>query len=66
MCSPRNVKLVRSLVADEVIDYTQSDFVEGGASYDVLMDMVGNRSLSDCKRVLNARGRYVPCSGGGD
>jgi hypothetical protein len=29
------------------------------------MDMVGNRALSDCKRVLNAGGRYVPCSGGG-
>ena len=65
VCSTRNVDLVRSLGADEVIDYTQRDFVEGGASYDVLMDMVGNRSLSDCKRVLNDGGRYVPCSGGG-
>ena len=65
VCSTRNVDLVRSLGADEVIDYTQSDFVDGGASYDVLMDMVGNRSLSDCKRVLNAGGRYVPCSAGG-
>ena len=67
VCSTRNVELVRSLGADEIIDYTQSDFVEGGARYDVLMDMVGNRVLSDCKRVLNAGGRYVPCSGcGGD
>ncbi len=64
VCSTRNVELVRSLGADEVIDYTQSDFVEGGARFDVLMDMAGNRSLSDCKRVLNAGGRYVPCSGG--
>ena len=65
VCSTRNVELVRSLGADEVIDYTKSDFAEGGARYDVLMDMVGNRALSDCKRVLNAGGRYVPCSGGG-
>lgn len=65
VCSTHNVELVRSLGADEVIDYTQSDFVEGGARYDVLMDMVGNRSLSDCKRVLNTGGRYVPCSAGG-
>ena len=36
-------------------------------SLDVLFDMVGNRALPDCKRVLNAKGRYVPCSvGGGD
>jgi len=65
VCSTRNVELVRSLGADEVIDYSQSDFVESGARYDVLMDMVGNRSISDCKRVLNAGGRYVPCSAGG-
>jgi 2-desacetyl-2-hydroxyethyl bacteriochlorophyllide A dehydrogenase len=65
VCSTRNVELVRSLGADEVIDYTRRDFVEGGARYDVLIDMVGNRSLSDCKRVLNDGGRYVPCSAGG-
>jgi len=65
VCSTRNVELVRSLGANEVIDYTKNDFVEGGARFDVLMDMVGNRALSDCKRVLNAGGRYVPCSSGG-
>jgi NADPH:quinone reductase-like Zn-dependent oxidoreductase len=65
VCSTRNVELVRSLGADQVIDYSKSDFVSGGARFDVLMDMIGNRALSDCKRVLNAAGRYVPCSGGG-
>ena len=65
MCSTRHVELVRSLGADEVIDYAQRDFVESGARYDVLMDMAGNRTLADCKRVLNAGGRYVPCLGGG-
>lgn len=65
VCSTRNVELVRSLGADEVIDYTTTDFVQGGARFDVLMDLVGNRALSDCKAVLKAGGRYVPCSGGG-
>ena len=65
VCSTRHVELVRSLGADEVIDYAQRDFVESGARYDVLMDMAGNRTLADCKRVLNAGGRYVPCLGGG-
>ena len=65
LCSTRSVELMRSLGADEVIDYTKSDFVEAGARFDILMDTVGNRALSDCKRVLNAGGRYVPSSGGG-
>ena len=65
LCSTRSVELMRSLGADEVIDYTKSDFVEAGARFDILMDTVGNRALSDCKRVLKAGGRYVPCSGGG-
>ena len=64
VCSTRNVALVRSLGADEVFDYTQGDFVAGGARCDVLLDLVGNRALSDCKRLLKAGGRYVPCSGG--
>lgn len=67
VCSTRNLELVRSLGADEVIDYTTTDFVTGGARFDVLLDMAGHRSLSDCKRVLLPGGRYVPCSvGDGD
>lgn len=65
VCSTRNVDLVRKLGADEIIDYSKVDFVTGGARFDVLMDMVGNRSASDCKAVLKPGGRYVPCSGGG-
>lgn len=65
VCSTRNADLVRSLGADEIIDYTKTDFVDGGARFDVFMDMVGNRDLSDCKAVLKSGGRYVPCSGGG-
>jgi NADPH:quinone reductase-like Zn-dependent oxidoreductase len=65
VCSTRNLDLVRSLGADQVIDYTTQDFVTGGARFDVLFDAVGNRSPSDCKAVLTPGGRYVPCSGGG-
>jgi len=65
VCSTNNVDLVRSLGADEVIDYSRSDYLEGAGRYDVLMDMVGNRTLSGNKRVLRQGGRYVPCSGGG-
>jgi NADPH:quinone reductase-like Zn-dependent oxidoreductase len=65
VCSTRNLELVRSLGADEVIDYTTTDFATRDERYDVFFDAVGNRALSDCKRVLKAGGRYVPCSGGG-
>jgi len=64
VCSTRNVQMVRALGADEVIDYTAQDFVAGGARFDVMLDLVGNRSLSDCRSVLRPRGAYVPCSGG--
>jgi NADPH:quinone reductase-like Zn-dependent oxidoreductase len=67
VCSTRNAEMVRALGADEVIDYTMADFVEGGARFDLMLDTVGNRSVSDCKRVLAPRGVYVACSArGGD
>jgi NADPH:quinone reductase-like Zn-dependent oxidoreductase len=59
VCSTRNVDLVRSIGADEVIDYTQDDFTQGGQRYDVMLDLVGSRSLSDCRRALTPRGTYV-------
>jgi NADPH:quinone reductase-like Zn-dependent oxidoreductase len=65
VCSARNVEMVRALGADQVVDYTSQDFVEGGARFDLMLDMVGNRSLSDCRSVLVPRGTYVSCSGGG-
>jgi NADPH:quinone reductase-like Zn-dependent oxidoreductase len=65
VCSTRNVDMVRALGADEVLDYTRQDFLAGGARFDVMLDLVGNRSLSDCRSVLTPRGAYVPCSGGG-
>ena len=59
VCSTRNVDLVRSIGADQVIDYTQEDFTQSGQRYDVMLDLVGSRSLSDCRRALTPRGTYV-------
>jgi len=56
VCSTRNVNLVRSLGADRVIDYTQEDFTKTGQRYDLILDCVGNHSLSACRRVLNPHG----------
>jgi NADPH:quinone reductase-like Zn-dependent oxidoreductase len=63
--STRNLELVRSLGADHVIDYTREDYAAGGRLYDVILDNVGNRSLSDNRRVLAPTGRYVLVGGGG-
>lgn len=63
VCSTRHVDMVRSLGADHVIDYTQEDFTRNRKSYDLIFDNVGNRSFSDCKRVLTPRGIHVPNSG---
>ena len=59
VCSTRNLDTVRSLGADQVIDYTREDFVQTGQRYDVMLDLVGTRSLSDCRRALTPRGTYV-------
>jgi len=63
--STRNLELVRSLGADRVIDYTREDYSAGGRLYDVILDNVGNRSLSENRRVLAPTGRYVLVGGGG-
>ena len=65
VCSTRNVDLVKSLGADQVIDYTKEDFTKGAERYDVMLDNVGNRTLSECKGVLTPKGKYVLVGGGG-
>ncbi len=65
VCSTRNIELVQSLGADHVIDYTKDDFTKGAERYDVLIDNVGNRSLSECRSVLKPNGIYVLIGGGG-
>jgi NADPH:quinone reductase-like Zn-dependent oxidoreductase len=64
VCSTRNVDLVRSLGADHVIDYTQEDFGHTGQQYDLVFDLVANRSLSELRRVLTPTGTLL-LSGGG-
>ena len=64
VCSTRNVELIRSLGADHVVDYTVEDFARNGRRYDVVLDLVGNRSLTDFRRALTPTGTLV-LSGGG-
>jgi NADPH:quinone reductase-like Zn-dependent oxidoreductase len=59
VCSTGNVDMVRSIGADQVVDYTQEDFTKSGQRYELLFDCVGNRSLSECRRVINPKGTLV-------
>ncbi|HEU5108749.1 MAG TPA: NAD(P)-dependent alcohol dehydrogenase, partial [Micromonosporaceae bacterium] len=64
VCSTRNVDLVRSLGAAEVVDYRERDFARAGREYDVILDLVGNRSLTDLRRTLTPDGTLVLAGGG--
>jgi NADPH:quinone reductase-like Zn-dependent oxidoreductase len=64
VCSTTKVDLVRSIGADEVVDYTRDDFAETGQIYDVILDTAGNRSVSHLRRALTPRGTLV--IGGGE
>ena len=57
--STKNLDLVKSLAVDRVIDYTQQDFAQDTAQYDIIFDAVGKRSLSQTKRVLKPNGVYI-------
>ncbi len=57
--STRNIDLVGSLVADHVIDYTRTDFVGDGQRYDLILDTIGNQSVSDLKRALVEGGKVA-------
>jgi len=59
VCSPTKVERARSLGADHVIDYTAEDFTRNGLRYDVLLDIAGSHSLSECRRVLERNATYV-------
>jgi NADPH:quinone reductase-like Zn-dependent oxidoreductase len=59
VCSTRNMDMVRSIGADRVVDYTREDFTKSGQRYDLILDNVGNHSLSACRRVLNPKGSCV-------
>jgi len=59
VCSTRNVAILRSLGADHVVDYTQDDFTRSDRRYDVMFDVAGSRSWSECRRVLDPHATLV-------
>jgi NADPH:quinone reductase-like Zn-dependent oxidoreductase len=65
VCSTKNLDLVRSLGADHVIDYTKEDFTKGDRRYDVIYDLVSNRSFAECRRILKPGGICVLAGIGG-
>jgi NADPH:quinone reductase-like Zn-dependent oxidoreductase len=65
VCSTTQLDLVRSIGADEVIDYTREDFAEMGKRYDVILDIAGNRSVSNLRRALAPKGTLVFVGGEG-
>ncbi|MDQ3974008.1 MAG: NAD(P)-dependent alcohol dehydrogenase [Actinomycetota bacterium] len=65
VCSTAKVDLVRSIGADQVIDYTRDDFADGGELYDLILDIGGNRSLSHLRRALTRQGTLVIVGGEG-
>lgn len=65
VCSSRNVDLVRSLGAEEVIDYTKEDFTKSSERYDMILDNVGTQPLSGFRQVLKPKGIYVMIGAGG-
>jgi NADPH:quinone reductase-like Zn-dependent oxidoreductase len=67
VCSTKNLEMVRSIGADRVIDYTKTDFAQedfnNGGHYNIILDLVGNHSLSAYRQVLNAKGILVTAGG---
>ena len=59
VCSTTNLEWVKSLGADQVIDYTREDFTKNGKTYDIIFDTVGKRSFSECKGSLTDEGIYL-------
>lgn len=59
VCSTRNVEMVKSLGADQVIDYTKEDFTKNGHTYDIIFDTVGKSSFDHSKDALTEEGIYL-------
>ena len=64
VCSTRNIKLVRSIGAAHVVDYTRQDFTDGRTRYDVILDNVSSLPLSRLRGALTPKGTLVLNGGG--
>ena len=63
VCSTRNVEMVKSIGADQVIDYKKASYADAGETYDVIIDMVGNHSMTANKNVLVPGGKLIMVGG---
>jgi NADPH:quinone reductase-like Zn-dependent oxidoreductase len=63
VCSTKNLGMVRSIGADQIVDYTQEDFTKNGQHYDLILAANGYHWISDYKRALGPRGIYVMTGG---
>ncbi len=63
VCSTRNVDLVKSIGADHVIDYKKASYPDADVQYDVIVDMIGNHSITANRSALAAGGRYIVVGG---
>jgi len=63
VCSTRNVEMVLSIGADHVVDYKQEDYTESGKKYDLILDMVGNHSLSENRAALEDDATFIIVGG---
>ena len=59
VCNSKNVALVKSLGADEVIDYENNDFTKTNLKFDLVFDAVGKISFGKCKSILKEKGIYI-------
>jgi len=62
VCGTSRLEFVKSLGADQVIDYTKEDFIQNGETYDLIFDVLGKSSFSQCKNSLSPNGRYLLAS----
>ena len=62
VCGTPRLEYVKSLGADEVVDYTKEDFAQKDQSYDLIFDILGKSSYARCKNSLNENGRYLLAS----
>jgi NADPH:quinone reductase-like Zn-dependent oxidoreductase len=65
VCSPTKVALVRSIGADDVVDYTRTPFTDGSRRWDLIVDTAGRRPLSELRRALHPKGTLVIVGGDG-